>query len=62
MFNITPYWPTTQPVFHEIALKAGIIPEILLYTALIALGALILWFLEYALMNVRLRPLRLHLF
>ncbi|MBR4142089.1 MAG: YwaF family protein [Firmicutes bacterium] len=62
MFNITPYWPTTQPVFHEIALKIGIIPEILLYTALIALGALILWFLEYALTNVRRRPLRLHLF
>ncbi len=57
MFNITPYWPTTQPVFRDIALKIGVIPEILLYTALIALGAFVLWFLEYALMN--LPPLRL---
>ena len=52
MFNITPYFPSTQPVFHDIALKIGVIPEILLYTALIALGAWILWFLEYAYMQM----------
>ena len=52
MFNITPYYPSTQPVFHDIALKIGVIPEILLYTALIALGAWILWFLEYAYMQM----------
>ena len=53
MFNITPYWPTTQPVFREIALAVGIIPEILLYTALIAVGAFILYAAEYALMRRR---------
>ena len=36
MFNITPYYPSTQPVFHEIAVTVGIIPEILLYLLLIA--------------------------
>ena len=39
MFNITPYWPSTQPVFHDIAVKLGIIPEILIYTAVIALAS-----------------------
>ena len=39
MFNITPYYPSTQPVFHDIAVKIGIIPEIILYLALIALGS-----------------------
>ena len=48
MFNITPYWATTQPVLHEIALAIGIIPEIVLYTLLIALGAWGVYALEYA--------------
>ncbi|MCR4723677.1 MAG: YwaF family protein [Eubacteriales bacterium] len=39
MFNITPYYPSTQPVFHDIAVKIGIIPEIILYLTLIALGS-----------------------
>ncbi len=39
MFNITPYYPSTQPVFHDIALRLGILPEILIYLALIALGS-----------------------
>lgn len=39
MFNITPYYPSTQPVFHDIAVKLGILPEILLYLFLIALAA-----------------------
>ena len=39
MFNITPYYPSTQPVFHGIAVKLGILPEILLYLSLIALAA-----------------------
>ena len=51
MFNITPYYPSTQPVFHDIALEIGIVGEILVYTAVIALGALILYYLEYALMK-----------
>ncbi|MBQ1817119.1 MAG: YwaF family protein [Clostridia bacterium] len=37
MFNITPYYPTTQPVFHEIAVKLGVIPEIIIYLAVIIL-------------------------
>ncbi len=39
MFNITPYYESTQPVFHEIALAIGIIPEIFLYLFLIILVA-----------------------
>ena len=39
MFNITPYWPSTQPVFHDIAVKLGVIPEIIIYTAVIALAS-----------------------
>lgn len=39
MFNITPYHPSTQPVFHEIALAVGIVPEIVLYLGVIALGS-----------------------
>ncbi len=39
MFNITPYYPSTQPVFHDIALRLGILPEIVLYLGLIALGS-----------------------
>ena len=35
MFYITPYYPTTQVVFHEIALRLGILPEIVIYLAAI---------------------------
>lgn len=38
MFYITPYYPTTQPVFHEIALRLGILPSNLLYLAVVCLG------------------------
>ena len=61
MFNITPYWPTTQPVFHDIALKYGVIPEILLYTVLIALGAYALYWIEYGLMRVHVNRRGLHI-
>ncbi len=37
MFNITPYHPTTQPVFHQIAVALGILPEIVIYLGLIVL-------------------------
>lgn len=37
MFNITPYYPTTQPVFGEIALRLGVIPEIFIYLGFITL-------------------------
>ena len=39
MFNITPYHPTTQPIFHQIAVSLGILPEIVLYLGVIVLGA-----------------------
>ena len=43
MFNITPYYPSTQPVFHEIALAVGIGPEIVIYLGCIVLGGFLLW-------------------
>ena len=46
MFNITPYCESTQPVFHEIALAIGIIPEIVLYLVLIILVAFGIFILE----------------
>ena len=46
MFNITPFYPSTQPVFHEIALAIGILPEILIYLTVIAFGAFGLHLLE----------------
>ena len=39
MFNITPYHPTTQPVFRQIALSLGILPEILIYLGVIVLAS-----------------------
>lgn len=38
MFYITPYYPSSQPVFHEIALEIGIIPANLLYLATVCFG------------------------
>ncbi len=38
MFYITPYYPSSQPVFHEIALEIGSIPAALLYLAAVCLG------------------------
>ena len=38
MFYISPYYPITQPVFHEIALWAGILPGNLIYLASVCLG------------------------
>lgn len=57
MFNITPFHPSTQPVFHEIALALGILPEILIYLAVIALAAFGLHLMESVLMHGR-RPKR----
>ena len=45
MFNITPLYPSTQPVFHEIAVRFGIWPEIILYLGLIILGSFGLYLL-----------------
>ena len=45
MFNITPYYPSTQFVFHEIALAIGIIPQLIIYLLLIIIsaGLLFVW-------------------
>ena len=48
MFNITPYWPSTQPVFHEIALALGIPAEIAIYLASIILGSFLIYAALYA--------------
>ena len=42
MFYISPYYPSTQPVFHEIALYIGIMPANLLYLLTVCVGAAIL--------------------
>ena len=39
MFNITPYHPSTQPVFHQIALSLGVLPEIVIYLCVIILAS-----------------------
>ncbi|MBR1759532.1 MAG: YwaF family protein [Lachnospiraceae bacterium] len=43
MFQITPYYPSTQPVFHEIALAIGVWPEIILYLGCIIFGGFLLF-------------------
>ncbi|MBQ7060034.1 MAG: YwaF family protein [Firmicutes bacterium] len=37
MFNITLSYPSTQPVFHQIAVSIGIVPEIFIYLGFVAL-------------------------
>ena len=49
MFYITPFYPSTQPVFAAIAEHAGIAVEILFYLGMIALGAFGLYLLEFRL-------------
>ena len=46
MFYITPFYPTTQFVFRDIAAAAGVGVEIVVYLAAIALGAFGLYLLE----------------
>ena len=43
MFFITPFYKTDQPVFDYIAEKLGIIPEIIIYLALIVLAAFLIY-------------------
>ena len=45
MFYITPFYPSTQPVFSAIAEHAGIGVEILAYLVSISLGAYLLYLL-----------------
>ncbi|MBE6125968.1 MAG: hypothetical protein E7186_06510 [Erysipelotrichaceae bacterium] len=47
MFYITPYYPTTQPVFHEISVSLGILPGILIYLGAITAGSYLLYRLMY---------------
>lgn len=42
MFYISPYYPSTQPIFHELALKIGILPANLLYLLTICAGGALL--------------------
>ena len=49
MFYITPFYPSTQPVFAAIAEHAGIAVEIIVYLGAIALGAFGLFLLEFRL-------------
>ncbi|MBR2701175.1 MAG: YwaF family protein [Erysipelotrichaceae bacterium] len=46
MFYITPYYPTTQPVFHQIAVALGILPGIIIYLAAITIGSYLLYRME----------------
>ena len=43
MFYITLSYPTTQPLFHEIAISLGIIPEIIIYLLTISLFSYLLF-------------------
>ena len=49
MFYITPFYPSTQPVFAAIAAHAGVAVEIIVYLGAIALGAFGLYLLEFKL-------------
>ena len=49
MFYITPFYPTTQPVFDVIAQRCGIAVEIVLYLGVIAAASCGLYRLWYAL-------------
>lgn len=46
MFYITPFYPSTQPVFDKIAQHAGVFVEIVVYLGAIALAAYLLYRLE----------------
>lgn len=51
MFNITPYYPTNQPVFAWIAETLGIIPEIIIYLLCIILAGWGICLLEKRIIN-----------
>lgn len=42
MFYISPYHPSSQPVFHQLALKLGIFPGIIAYILAMVLGGLLI--------------------
>ena len=47
MFYISFSYPTTQPVFHEIAVHFGIVTEIVVYLSVISLFSYLFYRLEY---------------
>lgn len=47
MFYITPVYPTTQPIFHDIAVKFGIFTEIIIYLSIITLGSYLIFLFLY---------------
>lgn len=49
MFYINPFYPTTQPVFRDIAERSGAVPEIIVYLICLILASYILYLLEYKL-------------
>lgn len=52
MFYISPYYPTTQIIFHDIALRIGIQPANLLYLATVCLGGFVVHHLFLAADNL----------
>jgi len=46
MFQITPYYPSTQVVFSSIAKALGILPEIIIYSVLIMIVSFLIYLLE----------------
>lgn len=52
MFYISPYHPSSQPVFHKISVSLGIFPGILIYILAMILGG----FLVHMILKTVLRP------
>ena len=46
MFYITPYYPTTQPVFHDIAVRYGVLTGIITYLGAIILVSFLIYIIE----------------
>ena len=53
MFYITPYYPSTQPVYHEIAVRFGVITEIVVYLLSIILASFLLFLIEFRIRGKR---------
>ena len=53
MFNITPFYPSNQPVFSLVAAKLGIAAEIAIYLAVIILVSFLVYALENAVLKKR---------
>ena len=53
MFYITPAYPSTQPILHDIAVKYGIPVEIVLYLALIILTSYVIFLIEKLVIRIK---------